>query len=97
MPERTALFLIPYPYGRDSAVGSIVVHAIPDVALGVGRVGTCRDGAVIAVNCRTVELQTDALRIAFGIRHPVIDVELSACRGSFGSGGRCCRVARWAS
>ena len=88
MPERTALFLVPYPYGRDADVGSIVVHAIPDVALGVGRVGTCRDGAVIAGNRRAVELQADALGVAFGIRHPVIDVELSACRGRSG-GGRC--------
>ena len=75
MPERTALLLVPYPHGRDAAVGSVVIHAIPDVALGVRRVGTYRDGAVIAVNRRTVELQTDALRIAFGIRHPVIDTE----------------------
>ena len=68
MPERAALFFVPYPHGRDAAVGSVVVHAISDVALGVRRVGTCRDGAVIAVNRRTVELQTDALGVAFGIR-----------------------------
>ena len=63
VPERAALFLVPYPHGRDAAVGSVMVHTIPDVALGIGRVGTCRDGAVIAVNRRTVELQTDALRV----------------------------------
>ena len=85
MPERAALFFVPYPHGRDAAVGSVMVHAIFDVALGVRRVGTCRDGAVIAVNRRTVELQADALGVAFGIRHPVIDVELSACRGRSGS------------
>ena len=97
VPERAALLLVPYPHGRDAAVGSVVVHAIPDVALGVGRVGTCRDGAVIAGNRRAVELQADALGVAFGIRHPIIDVELSACcsrsggcpRG--GSGKNSCR------
>ena len=89
VPERAALFLVPYPHGRDAAVGSVMVHTIPDVALGIGRVGTCRDGAVIAVNRRTVELQTDALRVAFGIRHPVVDIELPACRGRSGGCSRC--------
>ena len=67
VPERAALFLVPYPHGRDAAVGSVMVHTIPDVALGIGRVGTCRDGAVIAVNRRTVELQTDALRCPLAV------------------------------
>ena len=49
-----------------------MVHAIPDVALSVGRVGTCRDGAVIAVNRCTVELQPDALRIAFVVVGTVV-------------------------
>ena len=40
VPERTALLFVPYPHGRDAAVGSVMVHAIFDVALGVGRVGT---------------------------------------------------------
>ena len=76
VPERAALFLVPYPHGRDAAVGSVMVHTIPDVALGIGRVGTCRDGAVIAVNRRTVELQTDALRVALVVVLVVVIVAL---------------------